>query len=200
MDDGLRIGAATTLSELAANRLIVDQAPLIRDVVKQIAGEQIRNVATVASNLCQEKRCWFYRQGLNCYKRGGWTCPCYAVAGDNRFYHAIFDAHRCQAVGPSDLAVALSALDGYVRSTGPSAGTGRRLEMDRLFTGPGETTLEHGEIIVDVVVPIGWLTAAYGYKKLRMREGDFPIASAAVTRSAGGECRVGWLWLRASLH
>lgn len=189
--DGLRIGAAVTLTELASHGLVTEHAPLIGEVVGQIAGDQIRNVATVAGNLCQEKRCWFYRQGMSCYKRGGWTCPCYAVAGDNRFYHAIFDAHRCQAVGPSDLAVALAALDGFVRTAGPrSADTGRRLDMDQLYTGPGETTLGQGELIIDAIIPVEWLGASYGYEKLRMREGDFPIASAAVTQSARRRCRV----------
>lgn len=187
--EGLRLGAAVTLGELAASGLVAEQAPLIGEVVGQIAGEQVRNVATVAGNLCQEKRCWFYRQGLDCYKRGGWTCPCYAVVGDNRFYHAVFDAHRCQAVGPSDLAVALAALDGYVRTVGPG-GAGRRLDMAGLYSGPGETVLRPGEVIVEAVVPVAWLGAAHGYEKLRLREGDFPIASAAVTRSREGRCRV----------
>lgn len=187
---GLRIGAATTLSELAEHELVLRHAPLLATVARQIAGTQIRNVATVAGNLCQEKRCWFYRQGFNCYKRGGVTCPCYAVVGDNRFYHAIFDAHRCQAVAPSDLATAFAALDAAVRTSRHADGEGRRLDMAELYDGPGETVLRGGELIVDVDVPERWLDATFGYEKLRLREGDFPIVAAATTRSRSGDCRV----------
>ncbi len=66
----------------------------------------------------QAKRCWFFRNGFDCYKRNGATSPCYAVTGDHRFQHAAIDAHRCQAVTPSDLATVLVALDADVRSPG----------------------------------------------------------------------------------
>src|SRR5690606_951829 len=116
--------------------------------VARIASPQIRQVATVAGNLCQEKRCWVYRSGFDCYKRSGPTCPCYAVRGDHRFYHAVLGGHRCQAVTPSDLATVLAALDASVAVEGPRRR--RVLGLDELYTGPGETALAGDELLVEV--------------------------------------------------
>ena len=105
-----RIGGAIRLHRLEHG----DGTPaqrLVAETVRTIASPQIRAMATVAGNLCQEKRCWFYRNDFACFKRGGWTCPCYAVNGDHRYHHAVAGAHRCQAVTPSDLATTLVALD-----------------------------------------------------------------------------------------
>ena len=107
---GWRIGGAIRLHRLEQG----DGTPvqrLVAETVRTIASPQIRAMATVAGNLCQEKRCWFYRNDFACFKRGGWTCPCYAVNGDHRYHHAVAGAHRCQAVTPSDLATTLVALD-----------------------------------------------------------------------------------------
>src|SRR5205814_8439287 len=110
-----------------------------------VASPQIRAVATVGGNLVQAKRCWFFRNGFDCYKRGGATCPCYAVQGDHRFYHAALGAHRCQAVTPSDLATALVALDADVAIRGASGA--RVVPMASFYTGPGETVLREAELV-----------------------------------------------------
>ena len=102
----LVIGAAVTLAEIARHlgptQLAGDNA--LAATIDSIASTQIRETATLAGNLCQANRCWFYRGGFACFKRGGNTCPCYAVTGDHRYYHTIVDAGRCQAITPSDLA------------------------------------------------------------------------------------------------
>lgn len=173
-----RIGGAVRLATLAEERG-TDWRGVLGETARLIAGAQVREMATVAGNLCQEKRCWFYRNDFSCYKRGGGTCPCYAVEGDHRFQHAVQGAHRCQAVTPSDLATTLTALDASLAVGGPR-GT-RRLALADLYDGPGETTLGPGELITDVIVPRarrdGW---AYGYEKLDLYTGDFAIVSAAV--------------------
>tara|TARA_B110000116_G_scaffold150850_1_gene130462 strand:+ start:36 stop:716 length:681 start_codon:yes stop_codon:yes gene_type:complete len=142
-------------------------------------------MATVAGNLCQQKRCWFYRNDFNCFKRGGTTCPCYAVDGDHRFYHAAVGAHRCQAVTPSDLATAFSTLDAMViiaRSTGQR----QSVSMSSFYTGPGETALADGDIITAIEVQLpslettDGLHSLAGYQKLNLWEGDFAVVSAAV--------------------
>ncbi|MBA3415768.1 MAG: molybdopterin-dependent oxidoreductase, partial [Chloroflexia bacterium] len=116
-DEGnLVIGGAATLAHaveaLTGSALSGDRA--MAATIEAIATSQIRESATVAGNLCQAKRCWFYRSGFNCYKRGGYSRPCYAVTGDHRFFHAVLGAGRCQAVTPSDLATTLTALDATV--------------------------------------------------------------------------------------
>src|SRR5690606_34890447 len=114
----------------------------VADAVESIASAQIRAVATVGGNLAQAKRCWFFRNGFDCYKRGGVTCPCYAVQGDHRFYHAAIGGHRCQAVTPSDLATVFTALDAQVVLAGPKGH--RTVAIGDFYPGPGETFLRAG--------------------------------------------------------
>ena len=172
----LLVGAGVTLADLARWPGV---DPLLRRVVASIASPQIREMATVGGNLCQAKRCWFYRNGFPCYKRSGATAPCYAVLGDNRYYHAVLGAHRCQAVTPSDLATALVALDATVQITG-RAGE-RALPVARLYTGPGETALRPGEIVTAVNIPAAARARVSGFEKLRLWEGDFAVVSACAS-------------------
>lgn len=175
-DDGtLVIGAGVTLSDLA--EFVAGTA--LGDAAGSIASPQIRNVATVGGNLVQAKRCWFFRNGFDCYKRGGVTCPCYAVEGDHRFQHAVVDAHRCQAVTPSDLATALTSLDASISTAGPTGG--RQLPIDSFYSGPGETVLGHGEIISAVRIPSASLGRSGAFVKLNAWDGDFAMVSASIS-------------------
>jgi CO/xanthine dehydrogenase Mo-binding subunit/CO/xanthine dehydrogenase FAD-binding subunit len=187
-DSDARIGGAVRLATLAEHRGS-DWQGVLGDTARMIASHQVREMATLAGNLCQEKRCWFYRNDFNCYKRGGATCPCYAVEGDHRFQHAVQDAHRCQAVTPSDLATTLSALAAEIEVAGPR-GT-RRFPVADLYSGPGETTLAHGELVTDVVVPADSRTWTYAYEKLDLYTGDFAVVSAAVGVRAQGRSVTG---------
>lgn len=183
-DGALEIGAGVTLAHLA--RELGERLPLVAEAVQTIASPQVRGMATVGGNLVQEKRCWFFRNGFQCYKRGGVTCPCYAVQGDHRFYHAAIDAHRCQAVTPSDLATALIALDADIMIGGP--GGERGVPVSHLYSGPGETVLQDGELLLRVRVPAGALSRRAAFEKLGLWQGDFAVVSAAVaaTIDAGG--------------
>ena len=175
--DVLRIGAAVTLIELA--NAVEEKIPFLADAINSIASAQIRNSATVGGNLAQEKRCWFFRNGFSCYKRNGSTSPCYAILGDHRFQHAVMDAHRCQAVTPSDLGTALVALDADVVVASDSST--RMVAMGELYTGPGEIALGEGEYISEVVIPSSGLDRRGGFAKLGLYEGDFAAASATVS-------------------
>ena len=176
-DDGvLRIGAGVTLADLAANPAC---DPVIKDTVLRIATPQIRQAATVAGNLCQAKRCWFFRNGFDCYKRGGSTRPCYAVTGDHRFYHAVLDGHRCQAVTPSDLATTLVALDAVVE-VGRS-GARRWLPLEKLYKGPGEVALAPGEIIRSIEIPAAARQRRSLYRKFSLWHGAFAIVTVCVS-------------------
>jgi CO/xanthine dehydrogenase Mo-binding subunit/CO/xanthine dehydrogenase FAD-binding subunit len=178
------IGAAVRLAELVAADPDTTPAGAVSQTVRTIASAQIREVATVAGNLCQQNRCWFLRNDFACFKRSGPLHPCYAVTGDHRFYHAVMNAHRCQAVTPSDLATTLCALDAVVVVA--RAGRMRRLPLRRFYTGPGEPALRHGELVVAVEIPASAATRRTAFTKLNRWTGDFAMASAAVSLRLDG--------------
>lgn len=179
-DGSVVLGGAVTLSALETAGL-----PLLAEAAATIASPQVRNMATIAGNLAQAKRCWFFRSGFECYKRAGASAPCYAILGDHRFYHAAIDGHRCQAVTPSDLATALLALDGEVE-IGGRRGT-RRVAIADFYTGPGETVLAPDELILSVRARQD-PAKRWAFEKLRLWEGDFAVVSVALLAGidAGG--------------
>jgi CO/xanthine dehydrogenase FAD-binding subunit len=189
--DVVEIGAAVTLTELA--RWARERVPMLADAVETIASAQIREVATVGGNLAQAKRCWFFRSGFDCYKRGGATCPCYAVNGDHRFHHAAIDAHRCQAVTPSDLATVFAALEARVRVSGPRAA--REVSIADLYKGPGELRIGPGELIESVSLRAPGPRRRGVFEKLRLWDGDFAVVSLAMTADVDAE----GLWHRPSI-
>ena len=182
-DGSIEIGAAVTLAALEAS--LRDRVPILAEAIASIATPQIREMATVGGNLVQAKRCWFYRSGFGCYKRLGGLAPCYAVAGDHRFYHAAIDGHRCQATTPSDLATVLIALDAVARIGGH--GSQREVALSAFYSGPGETVLADREILRSIVIPRDAVTRRGGFAKLRLWEGDFAVVSAAITARLDGE-------------
>jgi CO/xanthine dehydrogenase Mo-binding subunit/CO/xanthine dehydrogenase FAD-binding subunit len=179
-DDGTwRIGATVRLAALERHISDATPAGVIAAAVRTIASAQIREMATVAGNLCQQNRCWFYRNDFACYKRGGFTRPCYAIDGDHRFHHAVMGAHRCQAVTPSDLATVLTALDATIVTTTP--GGGRLLPIARLYRGPGETVLHGDELLTEVRVPVEAHRRRSAFGKLNLTSGGFAIVSACAS-------------------
>ena len=177
--EALTIGAGVKLEDLRRHTLTSGDNMLL-EALDDLANHQIREMATVAGNLLQEKRCSFYRNGFSCYKRGGWTCPCYALLGEHRFHHAVIDAHRCQAVTPSDLATAFLALDADVTVSGRHESR-RSVPIGDLYSGPGESVLAPDEILTSVIVPLRARRRQSAFEKLRLYAGDFAICSAAVS-------------------
>ncbi len=173
----IEIGAATSLAALAATTR--NLVPMIADAIETIASPQIREVATLAGNLIQDKRCWFYRGGFACYKRRGGLAPCYAINGDHRFHHAAIGGHRCQATTPSDLAAVMLALDASVVVVSRSGE--RIVSFADFYVGPGETVLKQDEIVRAIRIPAAAARRPGAFAKLRLYEGDFAIVSAAVT-------------------
>jgi CO/xanthine dehydrogenase FAD-binding subunit len=169
-------GGALTLTELAD--AVRADLPGLADAVETIATPQVRNVATVAGNLIQEKRCWFFRNGFSCYKRSGPSAPCYAINGDHRFQHAAMDAHRCQALTPSDLATVLAALDAEVHVV--SKTTSRWVRIPDFYTGPGETVLSSSDLVTSVRFPAPHPGAQLVFEKLNLYQGDFAAVSMAI--------------------
>ncbi|MBN1686269.1 MAG: FAD binding domain-containing protein, partial [Spirochaetales bacterium] len=106
---GIRIGALVTLDEMEENSTITEKYAALRQAVYEAASPQLRNTATVAGNICQRPRCWYYRSAqFPCLRKGGKTC--FAAGGENS-YHAVFGGGPCHIVCPSDLAPALMAFD-----------------------------------------------------------------------------------------
>ncbi len=115
-DGGLRIGALATVAEVAAHPIVRETYVALAQAASLVGSPQLRNQGTVGGNLCQRPRCWYFRGGYDCLRKGGDAC--YAMDGENH-YHAIFGGFGCYVVHPSDLAPALVALDGRVRIAGP---------------------------------------------------------------------------------
>jgi xanthine dehydrogenase YagS FAD-binding subunit len=111
------IGGLITLDTLRSNSLIRGKYAVLAEAAETVATPQIRNVGTLAGNVCQRPWCWYFRNGFPCLKNGGDTC--FSIVGDNRF-HAIFGGGPSFIVHPSDTAVALVALDAKFRIVGPA--------------------------------------------------------------------------------
>ena len=116
----LAIGALTRLEDIATNEIIKNAYPGLAEAARRTASTHLREMGTIGGNICQDIRCWYYRNPNNrfpCLRKGGGRC--YAIDGDNR-YHSIFGGsveQGCYAVHPSDTAPALIALDATIKTT-----------------------------------------------------------------------------------
>jgi len=191
-DGGLAIGALTTLAALerAASGLAASFPvyAILADSIRDAATPQLRAMATVGGNLLQQYRCWYYRDGLNCWLAGGDAC--YAREGQNQ-YHAVFQSGPCVAAHPSDLAPALIALDASVTIQSP---TGEREQLvEDLLAAPTDDrrmahTLGQGEIITRIHIPAPSATARGVYLKAMDRQAwSFALASVAAQVTLEGE-------------
>lgn len=176
-EDRVTLGAATTIAEITEREDIRAIHPMLTDGLAKIATAQIRNVATIAGDLSQEKRCWFFRSGAQCYKAGGVACPCYAVLGDSR-HHSILGAGRCAAPCVADAAPILTALDATVIVVGLNGE--RRVPMRDFYIWSGETVVGETEIIRAIEVPCHGAENTQTFEKSAGWDGDFADASVAV--------------------
>ncbi|HOC19725.1 MAG TPA: xanthine dehydrogenase family protein subunit M [Vicinamibacterales bacterium] len=178
---GLRIGALTTNSEVAANPVIVERYPGLAQAARAVASPQLRNQGTIGGNLCQKPRCWYYRGEFHCLRKGGDMC--YAVGGENQ-YHCIFGGDACFIVHPSDTAPALTALEARVRVAGP--GGSRVVPIGQFFVLPAkdptrETVLERNEVVTEILLPPAETGLRSSYRKVRGRGAwDFALAGVAL--------------------
>ena len=178
---GLRIGALTTLSEVAANRQVSDSYPVLAQAAAAAASPQLRNQGTIGGNICQRPRCWYFRGNFHCLRKGGDTC--FAVLGENEF-HCILGGAPCFIVHPSDTAPALVALDAKVSITGPKGP--RTIPVASFFVLPAanvlkENVLAPGEVVTEILLDPPQAGARGTYRKVRDRGAfDFALAGAAV--------------------
>lgn len=187
-DGALRLGAMTTIAEIASNEVVADVYSALSDAARVVASPQLRNQGTIAGNLCQKPRCWYYRGDFDCLRKGGETC--FAFEGENQ-YHCIFGGDQCFVVHPSDTAPALAALGAVCRVSGPSSS--RSVAVDALHVPPSqdphrEIVLEHDEVITEIIVPPPAEGLRSSYRKVRTRASwDFALAGVALAVTFAGD-------------
>ena len=180
--DGRTIGAGTTLAELEASGDIPDA---LREACRLAASPQIRNMGSLAGNLLQATRCWYWRLGQPCRLQpvgDGFGDTCLARDGEHR-EHAIFANDFCASAHPSDVAAALLALDAVIVTTH------RRLPLAGLYRLPTEddrrtTTLEPGELLLEVELQ-GSGPSVY-LKAMDRNRFSFPLVGVAAARGSEG--------------
>lgn len=183
---GLKIGALTTLSEVARHPRIMESYGALARAASEVASPQLRNQGTLGGNLCQKPRCWYYRGDFHCLRKGG--LQCFAVGGENA-YHCILGGENCYIVHPSDTAPALAALEAKVHVEGPK---GKRVvAVDGFFVLPEkdfthETVLGPGELVTHIELPA-----------------PFRVSGARIGRCAPGGPGISrwraWPWLSCSM-
>jgi CO/xanthine dehydrogenase FAD-binding subunit len=180
----LRVGALTTMEELAADATVAERLPLVREALLLSASVQLRNMATIGGNLLQRTRCRYFRapEVAACNKRAPGS-GCAAVSGAARMHAILGASERCIALHASDLCVALVALDAAVHIQGPSAT--RRVPLTEFYVLPGErpdveNVLDRGELITAVEIPLPPLGTRSAYLKVRDRASyEFALVSVA---------------------
>ena len=188
---GLRIGAMERMSDVAVAPSVTQRFPMIEKALLLGASAQLRNMASMGGNLCQAVRCSYFRDGMSpCNKREPGS-GCAALDGFNRGHAILGTSDHCIATHPSDLAVALVALDAVVHTRGPAGE--RVIAIDDFFLLPADTPekehpLDHGELIVTIEVPPAPVAKGSIYLKFRDRESyEFALVSVgAAMRIEGG--------------
>ena len=186
---GLTIGATAPLLSVQSNPNIVQYYPAIAQAT---TGHpvQIASQATAAGDICQEVWCWYLRNNYDCWRNGGNVC--YAVQGDNRYYHSIFGGNLCYAVHAGDLTTALFAHNASLTVAGP--GGNSTLSMDQFMPGVSvvdgrvkENTIGYNQIVTQINVPAPPSGQLSTFFRMTDRGAiDFPLASAAVVADTNG--------------
>ena len=177
----VRIGAMTTLGELAENNDIKENFPSLVTAAKGVGSPQMLSVGTVGGDLCQRPRCWYFRNGFGLFGRNGATSL--VRVGENRYHAILGNEGPALFVSPSSLGPALIALGATIIVTGPKGKT-RKIDAAEFFRTPKtenerETALKPNEILTEIQVPVkGLKNATY---EVRHRHGfDWPYVTASV--------------------
>ncbi|GGK85132.1 FAD binding domain-containing protein [Streptomyces flaveus] len=187
---GLRIGALVSMTEAAAHRGVRALYPVISEALELSASAQLRNMATIGGNIMQRTRCTYFRDvTADCNKREPGS-GCAAQEGFNRSHAILGTSDSCVATHPSDLAVALAALEATVHLRGPDGE--RTLPFADFLLKPGSTpnreqAARPGELITAVEIPAHPRPLKSGYLKVRDRQSyEFALTSAAVALHVRG--------------
>jgi len=178
---GATIGGQITLDALSRHATIRRQYAVLAEAAETVATPQVRNVGTLAGNVCQRPWCWYFRNGFPCFKNGG--NQCFSVTGENQF-HAIFGGGPSYIVHPSDTAPALVALDAKFRIVAPSGE--RMIPAADFFALPKqdaarENVLGNEEALASIMIPPARAGVRSTYHKIMDREAwTHAVVSAAV--------------------
>jgi xanthine dehydrogenase YagS FAD-binding subunit len=191
-DRGLTLGSLVTIATIENNAVVAGNYPLLSQAAADISSPQVRNVATVGGALSQQVWCSFLRNGLRCWRAGGSVCYATQDGADNRYYQSVMGGKDCYAAHPSDLAVALEALDASVVISGPY-GT-KTVRIDEFLPGNVKVNgvlqshiLAPTELLTSVRLPPPSSGARCLYLKTRIRNAfDFAIASVALALNVEG--------------
>src|SRR5438034_1096004 len=189
-DGGLKIGATVRNSDLASHPTVRRDYAVLSQAILAGASAQLRNMATTAGNLLQRTRCMYFRDtAMPCNKREpGTGCP--AITGSNRTLAVLGTSENCIATNPSDMNVAMAALEATVHVQGPKGS--RAVPIGDFHLLPGrtpqrETVLEPGDLVTHVTLPPPITGSQQVYLKLRDRASyEFALASAAVVITLAG--------------
>ena len=186
----LRIGALVRMAELAAHPGVRQQFPVISQALELSASAQLRNMASIGGNLMQRPRCLYFRDvSAPCNRRTPGS-GCGAIGGRNRTHAILGTSDQCVATHPSDLAVALTALDATVLTRDRNGE--HPILISDFFRQPGDTpdqeqNLRPGQLITAIEVPVRPDTRRSGYLKVRDRQSyEFALCSAAVALDLSG--------------
>lgn len=192
---GLRLGSQVKITDIAENKTIQEKYPVLAQAANQVASPQLRNMGTLGGNLCQRPRCWYFRGEFNCLRKGGDLC--YAVGAENK-YHCIVGGGPCYIVHPSDMAVALLALNAQLIIA--SGGETQTIALNDFYILPKDNVqrehiLEAGQVITEIIVPDLPTATRSVYLKFKERAAwDFAIVSvAAVLQFEGKKVKSGKL-------
>ncbi|MGA8150230.1 MAG: xanthine dehydrogenase family protein subunit M [Terriglobales bacterium] len=185
---GLRIGALTTLGDLADHADVIQNYPALADAVNDAASPQIRNLATLGGNLSQRPRCWYFRGGFGLLPKDA-SGKDLVSEGENRFHAILGNDGPAKFVSPSTIAPTLIAYGASIRIVGPK-GT-RELPLEKYFLIPkSEREREHNllpnEIVAEVFIPVPGGLRAANYEVRQKQAFDWPLAVASVTLKMDG--------------
>lgn len=188
---GVRIGAATKLSELADSELVQKRYPMLVEAVHMISSPELRNASTLGGDLLQEVWCQYLRGGYPCWRNGGYLC--YGAIGDNSYYHSAMGGRLCYAVYPGDAATALIPFDATATLATPTGV--KQLSIEQLV--PGDLMVDgriqshvvrYNEILTEVAIPAPKPGLRASFEKLRPRGvWDFAMASLAMAVQTRGD-------------
>jgi xanthine dehydrogenase YagS FAD-binding subunit len=179
--NGVTIGGLITLSTLSHDATVLKQYAVLAEAAESVATPQIRNVGTLAGNVCQRPWCWYFRNGFPCFKAGG--NQCFSYDGENQF-HAIFGGGPSYIVHPSDTAVALVALDARFRVL--TAAGERTLSPAQFFVLPrqkatAENALASEDVVTAIELPLPATGTRSAYRKVLDRAAwTHAVVSAAI--------------------
>jgi xanthine dehydrogenase YagS FAD-binding subunit len=185
---GLRIGALTTLGELADNANVIKEYPAFAEALNDAASPQIRNMATLGGNLCQRPRCWYFRGGFGLLPKDA-SGEDLVAGGENRYHAILGNDGPAKFVSPSSIVPVLVAYGASIRLAGPKGM--RELPLEKFYVIPKadrerEHDLRPNEIVAEILLPPTHGMKVAHYEIRQKQAFDWPLAVAAVAIQTNG--------------